>query len=44
VDAAYFKTYVFQLLFFKRISDVYDEGYAAAERLMALLKREGLPS
>jgi type I restriction enzyme M protein len=30
VDAADFKTYVFPLLFFKRISDVYDEEYAVA--------------
>lgn len=30
VDAADFKTYVFPLLFFKRISDVYDEEYRAA--------------
>src|SRR5881409_3954188 len=30
VDAADFKTNVFPLLFFKRISDVYDEEYAAA--------------
>ena len=30
VDAADFKTYVFPLLFFKRISDVYDEEYATA--------------
>lgn len=30
VDAADFKTYVFPLLFFKRISDVYDEEYAGA--------------
>ena len=30
VDAADFKTYVFPLLFFKRISDVYDEEYAIA--------------
>jgi type I restriction enzyme M protein len=30
VDAADFKTYVFPLLFFKRVSDVYDEEYAAA--------------
>lgn len=30
VDAADFKTYVFPLLFFKRISNVYDEEYAAA--------------
>ncbi len=30
VDASDFKTYVFPLLFFKRISDVYDEEYAAA--------------
>src|SRR2546422_11124614 len=30
VDAADFKTHVFPLLFFKRISDVYDEEYAAA--------------
>jgi type I restriction enzyme M protein len=30
VDAADFKTYVFPLLFFKRLSDVYDEEYAAA--------------
>jgi len=30
VDAADFKSYVFPLLFFKRISDVYDEEYTAA--------------
>ena len=30
VDAADFKTYVFPLLFFKRLSDVHDEEYAAA--------------
>ncbi|MDR3566640.1 MAG: type I restriction-modification system subunit M N-terminal domain-containing protein [Syntrophobacteraceae bacterium] len=30
VDAADFKTFIFPLLFFKRISDVYDEEYAAA--------------
>jgi len=30
VDAADFKTYVFPLLFFKRISDVFDEEYATA--------------
>ncbi len=30
VDAADFKTYIFPLLFFKRISDVYDEEYKAA--------------
>jgi type I restriction enzyme M protein len=30
VDAADFKTYIFPLLFFKRISDVYDEEYATA--------------
>jgi type I restriction enzyme M protein len=30
VDAADFKTYVFPLLFFKRISDVYDEEYQTA--------------
>ncbi|MPZ47288.1 MAG: N-6 DNA methylase [Betaproteobacteria bacterium] len=30
VDAADFKTYVFPLLFFKRISDVYDDEYTAA--------------
>ncbi len=30
VDAADFKTYVFPLLFLKRISDVHDEEYAAA--------------
>src|SRR3984885_3524231 len=30
VDAADFKTYVFPLLFFKRISDVHDDEYAAA--------------
>ena len=30
VDAADFKTYAFPLLFFKRISDVYDEEYQAA--------------
>ena len=30
VDAADFKTYIFPLLFFKRLSDVYDEEYAFA--------------
>src|ERR1700686_490363 len=30
VDAADFKTYIFPLLFFKRISDVYDEEYGIA--------------
>lgn len=30
VDAADFKTYIFPLLFFKRISDVYDEEFATA--------------
>ncbi len=30
VDAADFKTYVFPLLFFKRLSDVHDEEYNAA--------------
>ncbi len=30
VDAADFKTYIFPLLFFKRLSDVYDEEYASA--------------
>jgi type I restriction enzyme M protein len=30
VDAADFKTYVFPLLFFKRLSDVHDEEYLAA--------------
>src|ERR1700709_2274294 len=30
VDAADFKTYIFPLLFFKRICDVYDEEMAAA--------------
>lgn len=30
VDASDFKTYIFPLLFFKRISDVYEEEYAAA--------------
>src|SRR4051812_42339754 len=30
VDAADFKTYVFPLLFFKRLSDVYDEEYKKA--------------
>jgi type I restriction enzyme M protein len=30
VDASDFKTYVFPLLFFKRISDVYDEEYETA--------------
>jgi type I restriction enzyme M protein len=32
VDAADFKSYVFPLLFFKRISDVHDEEHAAALR------------
>lgn len=30
VDAADFKAYIFPLLFFKRVSDVYDEEYAQA--------------
>src|SRR5206468_4769296 len=30
VDAADFKTYVFPLFFFKRLSDVHDEEYEAA--------------
>lgn len=30
VDAADFKTYIFPMLFFKRISDVYDEEFASA--------------
>lgn len=30
VDAADFKTYIFPLLFFKRVSDVYDEEYQRA--------------
>src|SRR3954462_9284928 len=30
VDAADFKVYIFPLLFFKRISDVYDEEYQVA--------------
>ena len=30
VDAADFKTYIFPLLFFKRISDVYTEGLSEA--------------
>ena len=30
VDAADFKVYIFPLLFFKRISDVYDEEYKQA--------------
>ena len=30
VDAADFKTYIFPLLFFKRLSDVYDEEYVLA--------------
>lgn len=30
VDAADFKTYIFPLLFFKRVSDVYDEEFAVA--------------
>jgi hypothetical protein len=34
VDAADFKTYVFPLLFFKRISDVFDEEYTAALTLI----------
>ncbi len=33
VDAADFKTYIFPLLFFKRISDVYDEELAEARAL-----------
>ena len=30
IDKADFKSYIFPLLFFKRISDVYDEEYAVA--------------
>jgi type I restriction enzyme M protein len=30
VDASDFKSYIFPLLFFKRISDVYDEEYEIA--------------
>ena len=30
VDAADFKTYIFPLLFFKRLCDVYDEEYQRA--------------
>ncbi|MBC8196358.1 MAG: type I restriction-modification system subunit M N-terminal domain-containing protein, partial [Candidatus Marinimicrobia bacterium] len=30
VDASDFKVYIFPLLFFKRISDVYDEEYTLA--------------
>lgn len=30
VDASDFKTFIFPLLFFKRISDVYDEEYEQA--------------
>ncbi|WP_197538962.1 type I restriction-modification system subunit M N-terminal domain-containing protein [Nitrosococcus oceani] len=30
VNAADFKTYIFPLLFFKRIADVYDEEFATA--------------
>jgi type I restriction enzyme M protein len=30
VDAADFKIYIFPLIFFKRISDVYDEEYSQA--------------
>jgi type I restriction enzyme M protein len=33
VDAADFKTYIFPLLFFKRISDVYDEEFAICPNL-----------
>jgi type I restriction enzyme M protein len=32
VDAADFKTHIFPLLFFKRISDVYDEEYVLATK------------
>lgn len=30
MDEAHFKTYILPLLFFKRISDVYDEEYESA--------------
>lgn len=33
VDAADFKTYIFPLLFFKRICDVWDEGVRLSPRL-----------
>ena len=42
VDAADFKTYVFPLLFFKRISDVHDEEYQAALAWKATLTEEQL--
>ena len=31
IDATSYKEYIFPLLFFKRISDVWDEEYAAAD-------------
>jgi type I restriction enzyme M protein len=36
VDAADFKSYVFPLLFFKRISDVHDDEHAAEYRANGL--------
>lgn len=33
IDAADFKQYIFPLLFFKRISDIWDEGYQEAMEL-----------
>tara|TARA_B100000579_G_scaffold9789_1_gene7292 strand:+ start:320 stop:535 length:216 start_codon:yes stop_codon:yes gene_type:complete len=37
VDASDFKAYIFPLLFFKRISDVYDEEFhTALEELLGL--------
>ena len=39
MDAADFKTYIFPLLFFKRISDVYDEEVEVrVESLVSLLE------
>ena len=42
VDAADFKTYVFPLLFFKRISDVYDEERYGFDLVRSLAETDGM--
>jgi type I restriction-modification system DNA methylase subunit len=44
VDAADFKTDIFPLLFFKRISDVYDEGFQEGRARGDLRLATGVPS
>lgn len=42
VDAADFKTYIFPLLFFKRLSDVYDEEYTVALDESGVMVKSGV--